>query len=254
MERRGEDPPSDEDIAYFGFYQACKNTRGEFSIFGDGLAARGRFGTSPLFWNRQTALFSFEEGDGDLEEFPEGYLYDVAKDRLVCWEPMYYDKPLGMTIDEAVFTLRNLLKDAIEFRIDKCDAFLLSKDAGSILVDSFLEPGTIDTYTAFSSMEPGFYYDDVQKRTIIFVEGGEDIMGSLSTKFLKNKTVLSGLGCDELFSGDDDMFVKSKSIVEHFSDRVYSPFLDSHVVEYVMDMTKPDTRPRILTKLIYGKN
>jgi hypothetical protein len=220
MERRGEDPPTDEDIDYFGFYQACKNTRGEFAIFkngSDGLAARGRTGSTPLFWNHKKRLFSFWPGE-DLKEFPEGCMYNATYDRLVCWEPMYFDKPLGVSVDEAVTSLRILLRDAIEFRIDKCDAFLFSpNDEGSILIDSFLEPGTIDT---------------------------------IPTK--EHKTFLSSLGCKELFEDRDseDFLVGSKCVD---GLELYSPFLDSHVMEYVLDMTSPDMRPRILYRLLYGK-
>lgn len=220
MERRGEDPPTDEDIDYFGFYQACKNTRGEFAMFrrDGGFAARGRTGTTPLFWNHKKRLFSFWPGE-DLKEFPEGCLYNAEYDRLVCWEPMYFDKPLGVSVDEAVKRLRILLKDAIEFRIDKCDAFLFShNDDGSILIDSFLEPGTIDT---------------------------------IPTK--EHRTFLCGLGCKELFENraSEDFFVDRKLLDDNIE--FYSPFLDSHVMEYVLDMTKPDMRPRILHRLLYGK-
>jgi len=256
MERRGEDPPTDDDIAYFGFYQACKNTRGDFAIFSrDGsLAARGRTGTTPLYWNHKKRLFSFWPNDEEsLEEFPDGYLYNAEMDRLVCWDPMYYDKPLGVTIDEAVTSIKILLKDAIQFRIDKCDAFLLSTDDGSILIDSFLEPGTIDTYTAFTSSEPGVEFNEDENRTMVFVNRGEDTKYELA-KFLNNETThrkfLCGIGCKELFS---ENFNPAMKIDVGFDFEMYSPFLDTHVMEYVLDMTKPDMRPRILYRLLYGK-
>jgi asparagine synthetase B (glutamine-hydrolysing) len=262
MERRGEDPPTDEDIDYFGLYQACKNTRGDFAIFSrDGsLAARGRTGTTPLYWNHNKRLFSFWPNDEEgFEEFPEGYLYNAKHDRVVCWDPMYYDKPLGVTIDEAVASIEGLLKEAIQFRIDKCDAFLLSSNDGSILIDSFLEPGTIDAYTVFQSDVPGVEFIENQNRTMVFVDE-ENTMYELA-KFLKKETshtkFLCGLGCKELFRDceNEDFFVFLRLVNEFakFDLEVYSPFLDAHVMEYVLDMTKPDMRPRILYRLLCGK-
>lgn len=263
MERRGEDPPTDEDIDYFGFYQACKNTRGEFAIFRSdgGLAARGRTGSTPLFWNHKKRLFSFRPTPYEgLTEFPEGCLYNAKYDRLVCWEPMYFDKPLGVSVDEAVTRLRILIKDAIEFRIDKCDAFLLSTNKGSILIDSFLEPGTIDTYTAFPSSDPGMEINKNENRTMIFIDGVnlmEQFVEYLSERTDHN-TFLCGLGCKELFEDrDSEDFFVSRKLLDEFSKfdlELYSPFIDSHVMEYVLDMTKPDMRPRILHRLLDGKN
>jgi asparagine synthetase B (glutamine-hydrolysing) len=259
MERLGEDPPTDEDIAYFGFYQACKNTRGDFAIFRkDGsLAARGRTGTTPLYWNREKRVFSFE--DELLEEFPEGHLYNADQDRLVCWDPMYFDKPLGVSVEDAVVTLKKLIKDAIKFRIDKCDAFLLSTKYGSMLVDSFIAPQTIHAYTAFASIVPGLEIDTKENRTMLFVETGGDLIQELA-EYLSDETedrkFMSGLGCKELFSGKDDFCTRRRHrIVEEFSNyglEVYSPFLDSHVMEYVLDMTTPEIRPSILHRLVYG--
>ena len=203
-------------------------------------------------------MFSFEQDDDcSLEEFPEGYMYNAEKKKLVCWEPMYFDKPFGVSVDDAVNFLTILIKDAIQFRIDKCDAFLLSVDDGSVLVDSFVDSDSIESYTALPSNGGKVsveYYKD-QNRTVLFLEDEDDL-----ALFLKiassHKKFLCGLGCRELFEGDGRDFKLTGSLVNNFSEfgfEVYSPFLDSRVVEYVLDMTTPESRPEILNKLVYGK-
>lgn len=265
MESRGEDPPSLDDVQYFGLYEACKRTRGEFAIYDKDkcFAARGRFGMNPLYWNRDRIVFSFEKVDNTFEEFPEGHLYDVNHDRLVCWDPVYFDKPLNSNIDESVIAVRKLLNDAIDFRVHRCDAFLVSDGYGSIVIDSFLEKNNdIDSYSAFFNpdVEPCIEYDENLNRTAIFINKcyqnktiDESLFRTL-VRFVKNHTThkkfLCGIGCDELFSPDESF----KPDVSHFASsgiELSSPFLDSLLVEYVLDMTLPKSRPVILRKLLF---
>lgn len=265
----GEDAPTEEDIDYFGLYSACKNTRGEFALFKDGkYAARGRIGMSPLYWNREELIFSFTQTSPDLEEFPEGHLYNAEQDRLVCWDPVYYDKPMTVKVDEAVSRIRAILKDSIEFRLDQCDAFLLSAGAGSRLIDTFLPDDSIHSYTI--SFSPGTCFDveniHRENRTILYFDETTKYPKNLDlseapmyilARYLKNTTnnrkFLCGLGCTELFSSSADYRPYVKHVTEQFSKfglEVYSPFFDAHLIEYVLDVTSPHDRPMILRKLI----
>lgn len=264
MERRGEDPPTVDDIEYFGLYEACKRSRGEFAIYDkDGcFAARGRFGVNPLYWNRDSIVFSFERIDQTFEEFPEGHLYDVNHDRLICWDPVYFDKPLNSNIDESVIAIRKLLKEAVDFRVYKCDAFLHSGGHGSTLIDLFLEK-KIDTYSSYFTEEidqPCIEYDESMNMTMIFINKcfrnetiDESLINTLM-RFVKNhtthKTFLCGLGCNELFSSTCDNFRPDVTKLGLGVD-LCTPFLDAHLVEYVLDMTLPSSRPVILRKLLF---
>lgn len=263
---KGENPPSEDDIEHFGLYDACKTTWGEFALFKESkYAARGRIGMTPLYWKRDDLIFSFT--DSSLEEFPAGHLYNVEQDRLVCWDPVYFDKPIRSSVTESVARVNSLLKDAIEKRIPKIDAFLLSAGAGSRLVDMYV-PDDIHSYTiAFS---PGTCFDvekiNRENRTILYFDETTRYPCDLDlseapmyilARYLKNTTshrkFLCGLGCTELFNSKDDFRPYVKHIVDQFAKfglEVYSPFFDSDLMEYVLDLTQPSDRPKILKNLI----
>ena len=263
----GEDAPTEDDIDYYGLYQTCKNTTGEFALYKEGkYAARGRIGVSPLYWNKDDLIFSFT--DTTLEEFPPGHLYNVEQERLVCWDPVYFDKPMNLKIDEAVSTIRLLLKDAIDSRVHEIDAFLLSAGAGARLIDRHIPDDIIHSYTiAFS---PGTCFDVQniyrENRTILYFDETTVYPKNLDlteapmyilARFLKNTTsdrkFMCGVGCTELFSSRDDFRPYVNHISEQFSKfglSLYTPFFDSRLMEFVLDMTSPNDRPKILQKLI----
>lgn len=260
MESRGEDPPNIEDVDYFGLQDACKRSRGEFAIFSNKrFAARGRIGTVPLYWNPEKIVFSFGP-DPTMEEFPEGHLYNAEHGRLVCWDPVYYDKPYEkIHVDESVRIIRNLIKDAINLRINRCEAFLLTSGDGAVLIDSFIDFKKIESYSVFFSMddEECIEYDEEQNRTMIFINKCYDSPMHTLARFLNNhtthKNLLCGLGCKELFSGEDfkkDDMKRFANVFAKYGLELYTPFLDSNVIEYVLDMTTPKNRPIILEKLL----
>jgi asparagine synthetase B (glutamine-hydrolysing) len=142
MHVKGFNPPSEEEIEYFGLYYACQRSSGEFSLYENGeFAARGRVGLSPLYWNRELGLFSFKPGT-NLEEFPAGHLYNFENDRIVCWDPIYFDKPMK-TLPCAVRDVRILLSKAINSY--KYDAFIMSSGCGSRMISDYLE--NVPAYT-----------------------------------------------------------------------------------------------------------
>lgn len=256
---RGEDPPTEDDIDYFGLYDSCLETRGNFAVFKDGeYAAKGRVGTTPLYWNRDERIFSFVPMES-LVEFPDACLYNVKQNRLVCWDPMYYDKPMPSKINDAVHRLTRLLNDAVEFRLEKCDALLLSKGSGARLVDKFIsDEEEFPSYTAaFCPGERGEELVPRQNRTIVYYDDEEADDMYVLARHLKNTTshrkFLCGLGCAELFSNSDTFRPYVNHVVDHFTKfglEVYSPFFDSKVMEYVLDMTRPEDRPTILEILL----
>lgn len=267
MNTRGEDSPTVDDIEYFGLYDACKNTRGNFAVFKNGeYAAKGRTGSSPLYWNRTNCVFSFSPDD-DLEEFPDGHLYNVKCDRLVCWESMYFDKPLKTRTNDAIVKITGLLGDAVRFRASKTDALLLSAGCGSRLIDKFLE-GDEPSYTVAFSPGTCFDVDKISRenRTILYFDETTEYPDGLDldeasmyvlARFLKKTTnhrkFLCGLGCTELFNPSIDYRPYVSHVVDQFAKfglELYSPFFDTHLMEYVLDMTDPNDRPRILRALL----
>lgn len=212
MQSRGEDCPTKNDIDEFGLYYACQRTKGNFSLFINGeCAARGRVGTSPLYWNRPLGLFSFNPGI-DLEHFPPGHLYDSLSDRLVCWDPLYYDAPMS-TLKCASNDIDILLINAVKsFR---ADAYI-----------SFYKSGILEKYI------------DVPLFDVTCDH---------------HKRIITDLGCAELFDDTTDFRPDVNMIVNKFEKigvQIWSPFFNSDVMEYVLDCTFPEDRPRILKKII----
>ena len=263
---KGEDAPSEIDIDYFGLYESCRSTTGNFALFKDGeYAAKGRVGTSPLYWNREECIFSFVPCD-TLDDFPDGHLYNVKQDRLVCWDPLYFDNPLNTHHDSTNRIIR-LLKDAVKRCEVKSDGFIMSAGCGSRLIDTFIDEDMHAYTVAFS---PGTCFDveniERENRSLIFFDEttkypkgldlGEASMYVLA-RFLKNTTshrkFICGLGCTELFSMGDDYRPYVKHVVDQFAKfglEVYSPFFDYPLMEYVLDMTNPTDRPEILRSLL----
>ncbi len=271
MNKRGDDPPTDDNIEDFGLYTACQMTRGNFALYKPKeYAARGRVGMSPLYWNPETLVFSHKP-ERELIDFPPGYLFDVARNRLVCWENMYYDKPLSTPVDTAVKNIRSLIKDAIQFREDICDAFLLSAGCGSTLVNKYID-SEIWSYTV--AYRPGYSIDGMAKRksnrTTYFYDDAtwypnnlneNEIPMYILAKFLKHSTehrkFMTGAGCTELFSNKLDFRPYVKHIVDQFAKfdlEVFSPFFDVRVIDYVLENTRPNDRPTILSKLLGDEN
>lgn len=263
---KGEDAPTEYDIDTAGLYESCLTTSGNFSLFKDGeYAAKGRVGTSPLYWNREECIFSFVPGDR-LDDFPDGHLYNVKQNRLVCWDPVYFDKPLN-TYHDSVQRISKLLRDAVKKCDRKSDAFIMSAGCGSRLVDQFYDEDKWSYTVAFS---PGTCFDvenfDRQNRSIVFFDETTKYPSDLDldeasmyvlARYLKNTTshrkFICGLGCTELFSASQDFRPYVKHIVDQFAKfglEVYSPFFDYPLMEYVLDMTSPEDRPEILDTLL----
>jgi len=263
---KGEDAPTEDDIEYFGLYESCVNTSGNFSLFKEGeYAAKGRMGTSPLYWNRADRIFSFIPGDG-LVDFPDGHLYNVKQDRLVCWDPVYFDKPLN-THHDSTNRITKLFKDAVRRCELKSDAFIMSAGCGSRLVDQFIDESKWAYTVAFS---PGTCFDVEnfvrENRSIVFFDDTTQYPRELDldeapmyvlARYLKNTTshrkFICGLGCTELFSDTQDFRPYVKHVVDQFAKfglEVYSPFFDYPLMEYVLDMTNPEDRPNILQTLL----
>jgi asparagine synthetase B (glutamine-hydrolysing) len=263
---KGEDAPTEDDIEYFGLYEACVRSIGNFSLFKDGdYAAKGRTGTSPLYWNRDDQIFSFVPGDG-LVDFPDGHMYNMKHDRLVCWDPLYFDKPLD-THHDSIIRISKLLRDAVNKCEIKSDAFIMSAGCGSRLIDQFLDE---DKYAYTVAFSPGTCFDvenfDRENRSIVFFDETTKYPSELDSdeapmyvlaRYLKNTTnhrkFICGLGCTELFSPSTDFRPYVKHVVDQFAKfglEVYSPFFDRHLMEYVLDMTNPLDRPGILDDLL----
>lgn len=244
MQVHGFDAPSEEDVSEFGLYHACQRSRGEFSLYeDDGLfAARGRVGLSPLYWNRESGIFSFIPGK-NLEEFPPGYLYNLECDRLVCWEELYFDKPMK-TLSCAVDDVKLLLMKATNRY--QYDAFLMSSGCGSRMIELFLESYDIPRITVGTK-----YSHDVQNSDghVIHCSSNDNSMEILA-KNVANKTVICGIGCFELFSEDIDF---RPTMIEEFAKynvKVWSPFFDIDLVEYVLDKISPEDRKNIMYSFI----
>jgi asparagine synthetase B (glutamine-hydrolysing) len=263
---KGEDAPTEDDIEYFGLYEACVRSTGNFSLFKDGdYAAKGRTGTSPLYWNRDDQIFSFVPV-GELVDFPDGHLYNMKQDRLVCWDPLYFDKPLD-THHDSIIRISKLLRDAVKKCEIKSDAFIMSAGCGSRLIDQFYDEDKWSYTVAFS---PGTCFDvenfDRENRSIVFFDETTKYPSELDSdeapmyvlaRYLKNTTshrkFICGLGCTELFSPSKDFRPYVKHVVDQFAKfglEVYSPFFDLHLMEYVLDMTNPSDRPDILDDLL----
>lgn len=259
---KGEDPPSESNIDDFGLYTACQMTRGSFALYEPGkFAAKSRVGGTPLFWNPNTCKFSFSNDDDDesLVEFPSGYIYDFERDRLVCWDSMYYDKPIPGDFYKSVSTIRRLIEEAIEFRLPKCDAFLMSSGCGSRIVENYIDPEmwayTI-VYRHGSSMDGDMVYRD--KRVIVYFD--DDDQGEpmyILAKYLRANTrckrFMTGICCTELFADSLDFRPCMKQVTDQFAKfnlEISSPFFDVHVVDYVLEYTVPEQRPRILKELL----
>ncbi len=247
----GEDPPSYDEIDQFGLYHACQQTSGNFALYSGGeYAARGRVGTSPLYWNGSDT-FSFYMSPSTPIEFPVGHLYDLKRNRLVCWDSMYFDKPLDRN---DVTRLRTLLRRAVE-RLDlKTDAFVLGPDYGSSLIDRYVSSNKI----AYMIVDDGVDEDDgdsihVNSQNIIMVHT-KDFPKWLSIQSEPPRRIMLSIGADEIFSADPDKFdphLYTKLAEEYlkYGIEICSPFLDNDVFEYVLDMTTPSVRPELLEKL-----
>lgn len=247
---KGEDPPSENDIEYYGLLYACQQKTGEFALYSAryGYAARGRMGTSPLYWNRRTLEFSFERKPG-MRSFPPGYLYNFQEDRLVCWDNMYYDKPLRST-KNTIDQIDKLLTEIVSDLEPKIDAILFSPSEGSILATMYIEKN-VHAYTAVNST--GCLQMINPSHTCVHCENVSEF-----ARFLKENTehrkFMCGLGYSQLLNdGKKKRTVHDSEFVKEFAKfglEVYSPFCDFRLVDYVMDMTHPDERKKLLLQLL----
>jgi hypothetical protein len=266
MNSIGEDVPVQETIEQYGIVSACAETTGNFALYKDGdFAARGRLGTSPLYWNKETREFSFRPRK-NFEEFPTGCVYIYEYDRIVVWDEVFFEKPLRTNVD-AVAIIRQKIEDAVDRFIDNTDGFLFSAGCGSRLVNEFV-PNDMMAYTV--SHLPGYSIDgDTMERNnrvkVTFDDTSHwpsdlrdcEIPMYILAEFLNNSTdnkrFITGIGCYELFSGTNDFRPHVSHIVDQFSKfglEVWSPFFDITLIEYIMDMTKPSDREMILKKLL----
>lgn len=263
----GDNPPNEDDINYFGLQYACQSTRGNFALYKEGAyAARGRVGTSPLYWNREKKLFSFFP-HVEFEDFPPGHLYNFEYDRIVCWDSMYFDKPLS-TNNDVITKVELLFKSAVRFLEPKVDGFLLSAGCGSRMIDLYLNQ-EIPSYTvSYSSSEISYDVENMEKqnRSIVYFDetseypknlDDDEIPMYILARHLKNTTnhkkFICGLGCYQLFSDSNDFRPYVKHIVDQFAKfglEIYSPFFDCRLMEYVLDMTSPEDRRYIMTSII----
>lgn len=253
LNRIGDDAPSADDIERFGLYHSCQLTEGSFALFGTNFAARGRVGTSPLYWDGGTGeFFSFFRTAKTPTEFPVGHLFDKNQNRLVCWDSMYFDKPLD-TQEDAVNRLRRLVKDSVNRLDGKTDAFLFTRDYGSMIVNMYADPEKW-AYTAVAPVDTDTDEEDVissQNMSVVCC----DHFPAYMKKYHPNcKRLLSSLGCVELFDADPwrfkpEEFTPIGDEYLKYGLEIYSPFLDNSVVEYVLDMTTPKDRPELLKKL-----
>jgi hypothetical protein len=270
MNSIGEDVPKQETINEYGIIAACSETTGNFALYKEGdYAARGRMGTSPLYWNQKTLEFSFKPKKG-LDEFPSGTAYIYEYDRLVVWDEVFFEKPLKTSWD-VVCTLNQKIKDAVDRFIHVTDGFLFSGGCGSRLINKFV-PEDMFAYTVCHS--PGFSidHDTVERsnRVRIHFEDSthwpsnlrdSEIPMFVLAEFLSmstdNKRFITGIGCYELFSSTNDFRPNINHIVDTFASfglEVWSPFFDVTVIEYVLDMTTPEDRMGILEKLVETKS
>ena len=261
MQCKGEDCPTENEIDEFGLYYACQRKHGNFSLFKDGeYAAKGRVGTSPLYWNRGLGLFSFVPGN-ELVEFPHGHLYNFGYDRLVCWDPMYFDKPCKKMTNasEEVGQMLSYITQKYD-----ADAFIMSSGCGSRIVDKFLNPyitsytvGTLNSFDVLNVDRPNSVIVEY-KEPSIFMSMNENPMYSLAkyiSENTKHKKLVCGLGCTELFRDSDNFSPNVSHVVDQFAKfgiEIWSPFFDVTLMEYVLDSTKPEDRPGILNDLLEG--
>lgn len=263
----GDDAPNEYDIDYFGLQFACQRTRGNFALYKKGdYAARGRVGTSPLYWNPKTKVFSFVPHE-DLKEFPAGHLYNFEQDRLVCWDSMYFDKPMSFTSKDAITNVELLIKSAIRFLEPKVDGILMSAGCGSRIIDMYIRQD-IPSYTVAYSPGTSFDVEEIEKqnRSILYFDettqfpkdlDDDEVPMYVLARYLKNTTshkkFMCGLGCYQLFNNDTDFRPRIKHIVDQFAKfglEVYSPFFDNQLMEYVLDMTSPTDRQYILSYIL----
>jgi hypothetical protein len=266
MNSIGEDVPNQETIDDYGIVSACMETNGNFALYKPGeFAARGRYGASPLYWNRSSKKFSFRPSK-NLIEFPVGCAYIYEFDRIVCWDDPFYEKPLK-TSPWSTNLIREKIERAVSRFIGKTDGFLYSCGGGAQLANMFVPPD-MTAYTVGYFPGPSPDIDLVHRSNriqCIFDESshwpheldGAEIPMYILARFLSTTTnhrrFVTGIGCTELFSGSGDFRPYTRHIVDQFASfglEVWSPFLDSDVVEYVMDCTSPEDRPRILTELV----
>lgn len=263
----GEDSPNEYDIEYYGIQYACQKTRGNFALYKQGdYAARGRVGTSPLYWNPKTKVFSFVPHK-DLEEFPAGHLYNSEHDRIVCWDSMYFDKPMSFTSPDAVKNIELLIKSAVRFLEPKVDGVLVSAGCGSRIVDMYVRQD-LPSYTVAYSPGTSFDVEEIydQNRSIVYFDETSEYPKDLNddevpmyilarhlSTTTNHKKFMCGLGCYQLFNDSTDFRPRINHIVDQFAKfglEVYSPFFDNHVLEYVLDMTRPSDRPFILSSIL----
>jgi asparagine synthetase B (glutamine-hydrolysing) len=269
MNSIGEDVPSVDTIEEFGVVSACYETNGNFALIKPGeYAARGRFGTTPLYWNRVHKIFSFRPRKG-LDEFPSGCAYFFDHDRIVCWDDPWFEKPLN-TSHDATDVIRMHVKRAVDRFIGKTDAFLYSSGCGSRLVNQFV-PEEMMSYT-IGHVEKSIDIESLQERTMsvkVFfdetshwpkhLEGAEIpmyILGRSLNNTTSHRRFITGLGCTELFSGSGNYLPYTKHIVDQFATfglEVWSPFFDMELIEYVLEFTTPKDRQKILSDLVDGE-
>lgn len=249
MNTIGEDCPTLDDIDYYGLFYACQRTNGNFALYDETkkLAARGRIGTSTLYWNGKDGDFSFRSFT-DAYEFPTGHLYDGK--RLVCWDPLYYDKPMSTPVNEARETIQKLLKKIIHELEYKVDAVLFSASDGSVLISEYLKnDDDLQHYTHVTTVdedEENTFTNQEFRHTLVFTDD--------FAKFLKERThhkkFMCGYGLDNLISGDfSNASDYTKSFTSHGLE-VYSPFCDFRIVNYVLDCTDPKDRKKLLSQVI----
>jgi asparagine synthetase B (glutamine-hydrolysing) len=269
MNSIGEDVPCQEKINEDGIVSACNETSGNFALIKPGeYAARGRFGTSPLYWDPLKKTFSFRPRKG-LVDFPPGCVYFFEYDRMVCWDDPWFEKPSGTTCDaEGIISLK--IKVAVNRFIEKTGAFLYSAGCGSRLVNQFV-PEDMISYTIghteksvdieflpVRNMSLKIFFDD-SSNWPGYLEGSEIPMYILA-RYLNNTTnhrrFITGLGCTELFSGSGNFNPYTKHIVDQFAIfglEVWSPFFDLDLIEYVLKCTTEGDRQKILADLTEGE-
>ena len=255
MESIGEDSPSYEDIQYFGLFYSCQKTNGNFALYekNGNFAARGRVGTSPLFWDRLKRSFSFVP-DEFLEEFPPGYLYDGK--RLVCWDPLYYDKPMHTDYDEADFVIQKTLSTIVSELQHKVDAVIFSSNDGSLMMSKYIMRENLPAFTVVVTPKEKEPYTNKETNHTIVYSDGIAPMYDLA-KYLKENTpyrkFMCGYGLDNLVKGDFHTFSNENMMFEDFSLfglEMYSPFCDFRLVNYVLDCTDPNDRKKLLSQVI----
>lgn len=258
MECKGN-APTEKDVTYFGLYHAVQMTESEFSLYKNGeYAARGRIGTSPLYWNRGLGIFSFKP-DSDLIEFPAGHLYNFAQDRLVCWDPMYFDRPVK-TLKCASVDIRILVNIAINKY--QADGFLCSAGRGSRFIEEFINndipsytvgfDNSIDVENTFSTK---LYIDESTQYPKDLTDNEKPMYALaryISTR-TNHKKLICGIGCTELFTDSYDFRPNVNHIVDQFAKfdlEIWSPFFDLTLMEYVLDTTDPEDREMILSEIV----